>query len=299
MSEDKSQPTTNRIPTLVQYCQRVASLNIESISGLGADISYELASPILDYCSASTLMRIEDASPHLKKDTNLRWKDLCNQDFLIESTKYLNDSSEPASWRVLYEELKELRERKLEEAGSRLRNSRLDEEQRRRERNIKITDRLPPMKRSRLWGAPVQPKTLFQKTKSEASKMQRLRLSQTQQNGLNRIVSNGISAKPSIQFPLAPIASQSANPNPRVVVRAVPARVTNPLSQVKQPTALSQSMPPKNIGSGNGSTSVEFVQGNTNFPYVESTSKLARAIPPRKKSPTSSLFIPKHRTRTS
>jgi len=47
----------------------------------------------------------------------------------------------------------------------------MEADERKREREVKLTDRLPPPKRARGWGAPSQPKTLFQKTKSEATRL--------------------------------------------------------------------------------------------------------------------------------
>ncbi|ESK88032.1 hypothetical protein Moror_10773 [Moniliophthora roreri MCA 2997] len=81
--------------------------------------------------------------------------------------------SSPKSWRKHYYVLREAEAKRLEEIGLRIRSQRLEAEGRKKEREVKFTDRLPPPKRAKTWGAPVQPKTLFQKTRSEASKIQK------------------------------------------------------------------------------------------------------------------------------
>lgn len=80
---------------------------------------------------------------------------------------------------------------RIEHVGSKIRTQRQEADHRKKEKEVKITDRLPPAKRPRTGGCQSlslfffssshrilgnsvsQPKSLFQKTRSEASKIQR------------------------------------------------------------------------------------------------------------------------------
>lgn len=69
----------DRVPTLVQYCQRVAAVHVDgssfphssdlvqqhipAISSLGDELRYELVRPILQRCTVDQLLRLEQASP--------------------------------------------------------------------------------------------------------------------------------------------------------------------------------------------------------------------------------------------
>lgn len=70
----------DRVPTLVQYCQRVAAVHVDgpslrislpsrtdrdipAISSLGEDFRYDLVKPILERCNVDQLLRLEQASP--------------------------------------------------------------------------------------------------------------------------------------------------------------------------------------------------------------------------------------------
>ncbi|KAG6909630.1 hypothetical protein DXG01_016412 [Tephrocybe rancida] len=88
----------------------------------------------------------------------------------------MGPEEDPRSWKDHYFFLKEAEAKRLEEARAKLRNQRLVAEERKKEREVKLTDRLPPPKRQRTgsgWGSSPAPKTLFQKTRSDASKLQR------------------------------------------------------------------------------------------------------------------------------
>ncbi|KAK0451110.1 hypothetical protein EV421DRAFT_1732083 [Armillaria borealis] len=152
--------SATKIPALVAYCQRVAGKHAESIPTLGQELSlrYDLVKPILQQCEPHDLLRLERGS------TNLSIKK-----YSIQLQGYLSgDAPEPESWRDHYFKAEA---KHLEEVGSRLRSQRLEHEQQKKEREVKITDRIPPQKRLRPWSGPSQPKTLMQKTYSSASKL--------------------------------------------------------------------------------------------------------------------------------
>ncbi|KAJ3782354.1 RNA polymerase II transcription factor SIII subunit A-domain-containing protein [Lentinula aff. detonsa] len=163
-----------RIQSLVQLCQRVAGNHIESISSVG-ELPFTLVQPILERCSAEQLLRLEDASPHLKGDTEELWRTLCRRTYSAMMER-LEDGTDtvPDSWRTHFYILREAEARRLEEVGSRIRSQRLEADERKKEREVKFTERLPPPKRQRTgWNMPTQPRTLFQKTRSEASRLQK------------------------------------------------------------------------------------------------------------------------------
>ncbi|KAF9265564.1 hypothetical protein L218DRAFT_146452 [Marasmius fiardii PR-910] len=160
------------VASLVQCCQRVAAKHADSISSLG-DMSYDLVKPILEGCSAETLLRLEKASPHLQEETQEIWRDLCFKNYPVATERYREgESSCPQSWRnhhfVLVREEKE----RFEAVGSKIRTQRLEAAENKKGREVKFIERAPPQKRSR-WNTVQPPKTLFQKTRSEASKLQR------------------------------------------------------------------------------------------------------------------------------
>ncbi|KAL0577933.1 hypothetical protein V5O48_004040 [Marasmius crinis-equi] len=164
--------TLNRgVVSLVHCCQRVAAKHADAISSLG-DMSYDLVKPILEGCSAETLLRLEKASPHLQQDTQEIWRALCFKRFPVPTERYREgESSRPNSWRSHYHALLKEEEQRLEAVGSRIRSQRLEADEGKKGREVKFIDRAPPQKRAR-WG-PQPPKTLFQKTRSEASKIQK------------------------------------------------------------------------------------------------------------------------------
>ncbi|KAJ7085798.1 RNA polymerase II transcription factor SIII subunit A-domain-containing protein [Mycena belliarum] len=162
----------DRVPTLVQYCQRVAAVHVDAISSLGDELRYDLVKPILERCTVDQLIRLEQTSPYLQKDTPEIWKALCFRDYVYAAERYRRgEIQEPESWKDQYFVLVEEEARRIEEVGSKIRRQRLEADERKKEQEIKITTQLPPAKRR--WGAPAPPKTLFQKTKSEASRLQK------------------------------------------------------------------------------------------------------------------------------
>ncbi|KAJ6525715.1 RNA polymerase II transcription factor SIII subunit A-domain-containing protein [Mycena capillaripes] len=160
----------DRVPTLVQYCQRVAAIHVDAISSLGDELRYDLVKPILERCTVDQLLRLEQASPYLKKETPEIWKALCFRTYPTAAERYdRGEIQEPASWKDQYFILVEEEARRIEEVGLKIRRQRQEAEERKKEQEIKITTQVPPGKRR--WGVPVQPKTLFQRTKSEASRL--------------------------------------------------------------------------------------------------------------------------------
>ncbi|KAI0807888.1 RNA polymerase II transcription factor SIII subunit A-domain-containing protein [Fomes fomentarius] len=280
-----------RIPTLVQYCQRVAGAHVDNICSLGGGLRYDLIRPVLENCTPDTLLRFEENDPYIAKDSSDIWKGLLMKEFPIAAHQYeTNAVEEPESWRDELFALRDKERRRLDELSARLKASRQEEEERKKESAIKITDKLPPAKRARPWGGPSQPKTLFQKTKSDTARLQKgvfgTRYSrpafQTQ-----RIISHTASAKP----PPPPSMGSSSS---RVVVKSIPVVQNSPppkqLPKQRTPTRTAtvssgaaspppphSSPPPPPLPSSPPETTPSIVRGSS------------------KKDTVSSLFMPKHR----
>ncbi|KAI0707869.1 RNA polymerase II transcription factor SIII subunit A-domain-containing protein [Earliella scabrosa] len=299
------EPGGRHIPTLVQYCQRVACAHVENICSLGEGLRYDLIRPVLESCTPDTLLRFEQNDPYIAKDTSDIWKGLLWREFPIAAHQYETQAiEEPESWREELFALREQEQQRLEQLSVRLKASRQEEEERKRDSAIKLTDKLPPAKRARQWGAPSQPKTLFQKTKSETARLQKgvfgsryARPSHQTQ----RIVPHTASAKPP-----PPSTSGSAFSGSRVVVRSVP--VTQKPLPPKQPPVT----PTKVATTKPRVSSTVFVAPHAaQSPPVASSPPPAASSPPppssppdnrpaaprttAKKNPGSSLFMPKHR----
>ncbi|KAI1791644.1 RNA polymerase II transcription factor SIII subunit A-domain-containing protein [Ganoderma leucocontextum] len=315
------EPGGRRIPTLVQCCQRVACANVESICSLGEGWRSDLIRPVLEGCTPETLQRFEDADPYIAEDTEDIWKRLFLKEFPIEAHQYeSNAMEEPESWR---DELFALRDReraKLNALSNRLKASRQEEEERKRESAIKLTDKVPPAKRSRPWGAPSQPKTLFQKTKSEAWRLNKgvfgSRITRPAFQ-THRIVPNTASAKPPPPSRAAPSmkgANSSQPSGSRVVVRSVPVvqkpepapSKQVPLSQTKSASAtpiaaydvlsMPAPHPPSKASTPPPCSPPETIWSP--LPQPQTLSPEARSLSartPGKKNPGASLFMPKHR----
>ncbi|KAI0685666.1 RNA polymerase II transcription factor SIII subunit A-domain-containing protein [Cytidiella melzeri] len=174
MASRSARATTSRIPSLVNICQRVASAHLESMSSLGENMPIDLVRPILQNCSAEVLVRFEDANPELCTETSDMWKALCFRTFSLAAERHFTADS-PECWREAYFRLQELEKERLDAVAARLRLKREEERKRKEDTQIKLTDRMPPVKRTRgsTWGTPTQPKTLFQKTRLGAAKIQK------------------------------------------------------------------------------------------------------------------------------
>ncbi|KAJ7510143.1 RNA polymerase II transcription factor SIII subunit A-domain-containing protein [Mycena galericulata] len=234
----------DRVPTLVQYCQRVAAVHVDAISSLGDELRYDLVKPILERCTVDQLLRLEQASPYLQKDTPEIWKELCFRTYPPAAERYrLGEILEPDSWKDQYFVLVEEEARRIEEVGSRIRRQRLEADERKKEQEIKITTQQPQGKRR--WGVPVQPKTLFQKTKSEASRLQKNMYAKPMLPPMPISGKNYRVLPPDHSVLLPP--SQSGMASSRVTVNTVVHRVSAPGSS---PASVSRTFkPPATVSS--------------------------------------------------
>lgn len=308
----------NRVPTLVQLCQRVASSCIDSIATLGDDLSYPLVKPILERCTAEQLFVLEDSSPHLFNETPEIWMQICIRKYPTAVEKYLDDDLlEPRPWRERYQVLTREEEHRFERLGSKLKAQRIEAEERKKEREVKLTDRVPPLRRPKAggWSVPLQPKTLIQKTLSEASKIQKAMYQSRMFPPMNGGKAHRVLSKPSCTL----TSSTSADFN-RVSVNTVPKRaIPGPSNRVTPPQAPSSSLTPQQSYDNNSQTTspgfalvptvvvsdaTTATQKQSNTPPKKlptaspSTSTDARPMkpaPPLRKDPMASLFVPKHR----
>ncbi|KAI6127778.1 hypothetical protein EDD16DRAFT_1699802 [Pisolithus croceorrhizus] len=290
--ESEGQP--RRIPTLGTYCQRVLSVHADALSCLGDDIRYDLIKPVLECCSAESLLRLEHSSPleYLQENTSDLWKRLCFKTYpLLVEQLARNGEFRPDSWREQFFFLREAEAHRLEEVTSKLRSQRMEAAERKKEREVKLTDRLPPAKRART--SATQHNTLFQKAKKEVKSRTALYTT--------RILPPMVHGKTYRVLPSAP----SARP-PTASLSRTSKVCTDKAGATRLPSAsitLSTCTP----GPGDGShLSTESPLSNSSAPspsvspfLVPSTQTHAEArilrpsIP--KKDPTASLFMPKHR----
>ncbi|KZT09724.1 uncharacterized protein LAESUDRAFT_646941 [Laetiporus sulphureus 93-53] len=299
--------STRRLPSLVQHCQRVAATYVDSICSFDGSIRYGLIKPILESCSPETLLRLEDESPHLREDTEEIWKQLCHRSYPVAAEQYQSDpSEEPQSWRHVYFALRGMETKRFEELGTRLRAIRKEEAERKKGSQIKITDRLPPAKRVRSWGT-YQPKTLIQKTRWEAARMQKgiysspmfpapkNYRSSTSASGSIPLCSPATSrsSKASISTPSSSDCGSDQQPGSRVTVTSVTVR--------RRPSAMTveSSLRPTTNTISTSPTVVDCTaHDNTLTPVTSSPrgdSRPALVKSNMKKDPLSSLFMPKHR----
>ncbi|KIK59590.1 hypothetical protein GYMLUDRAFT_60129 [Collybiopsis luxurians FD-317 M1] len=333
--DNEGSGSSRRIQSLVQLCQRVAGNHIESISSLG-ELPFNLVRPILERCSAEQLLRVEDSSPHLKRDSEgmspgrfipaaaQLWKTLCLRTFPALLERHNDDTDAvPNFWRDHFFVLREAEAKRFEEIGLRIRSQRREADERKKEREVKLTDRLPPPKRQRtgcrlaiyscchsVGNMPAQPKTLFQKTRSEASKLQKnmynARMIPPMPKGKDYVPSGRISGGTILSPPHSNYAS-------RVTVNTVIRRPTG--STASSGTSVSLQTEPKKIpsvpesitsapskshpflSSSNSAqpTSKKDLPPNPQSPPSSPEKLLARPLPVVKKDPMASLFVPKHR----
>jgi len=275
MSSEIDSPC-GRIRSLKHYCRRVATAHVDGIVSLGDSVPYELVRPILESCVADNLRRLEDATPHLRAYTNDLWRGHCTREYQVETEEYCSGSlAPPKSWRVLFFDLRARKEKRLEEISARMKTQRLEAEEGKRQKEIKIIDRVPPMKRARGWSSAPQQKSLFQKTRSEASKIRRAVYEPRMRPPM-----------PTAQVNRQRIRDVSASSSPskpasgtRVVVRPV---VRRP-SPAALPASTVSEKKPSNLDQDTGQRS---------HPLEP---RLKQPSPSAKKEPTCSLFMPKHR----
>jgi elongin-A len=223
--------------------------------------------------------------------------------------------------------LKREEESRFERLGSKLKAQRLEAEERKKEREVKLTDRVPPPKRPRsggcksrlpgictvinrstslvhaLGGAPTQPKTLLQKTLSEASKIQKAmynsRSIPPMANGKSyRVLAKGTC--PIIPEPKSIVSN-------RVCVNTVHKRlVCGPSGTSKIPASLPQ--PPSNRnptplsqashGPVHSHTTLKTAVPKPNTLATSNAphdGRPMRTVTSVKKDPMAALFVPKHR----
>lgn len=159
-----------------------------------------------------------------------------------------------------------------------MKTERLEEEERKRQKGIKITDRLPPMKRARGWSSAPQHKSLFQKTRSEASKIQRTMFEPRMRPPM-----------PTVQAYRQRIrdVSESSSPSKpgsgtRVIVRPVVHRPSPTAQPASTAPAKKPSTPDQNTGQ------------QRSHP-LEPVPRQKWSSLSAKKEPACSLFMPKHR----
>ncbi|KAI6028495.1 RNA polymerase II transcription factor SIII subunit A-domain-containing protein [Pisolithus orientalis] len=287
LSESEGQ--SRRIPTLASYCQRVLSAHADALSCLGDDIRYDLIKPVLECCSAETLLRLEQSSPYLQENTSDLWERLCFKTYpLLVEQLARNGELRPESWREQFFLLREAEAHRLEEVSSKLRNQRMEAAERKKEREVKLTDRLPPAKRART--SVTQPKSLFQKAKNEVKFRKALYTT--------RILPPMVHGKTYRVLPSAPNAKPlmaSSSRTPKICIGRTGA--TGPPSAS---TKLATSVP---VSTEEPQLSAEPLPAEHSAPVspLSTLSSLtpaeARTLKPpiQKKDPMASLFMPKHR----
>ncbi|KZT26590.1 hypothetical protein NEOLEDRAFT_1241043 [Neolentinus lepideus HHB14362 ss-1] len=281
MLSDNDQQPCRRILSLVHYCQRVASNHVDSISTLG-DLRYDLIKPILGGCTPETLVRLEEASPHIQDETSDIWRQLCFRKHNGQCVERYTDE-EPDSWRDQFFLLEEEQAKRLEEVGSRIRSQRQQAEERKKESRIKITDRLPPSKRTRTWG-PSQPKTLFQKTKSSASRIQKSMYGPPMLPPMPSAKTYRVLPTPSRSSLLPAPTSTSGTPRITVTVVRRPSTSSVPATGISPTNSAPVSHP---------SVPTSPPPTSSSLPARTETARTVK--PTSKKDPMSNLFMPKHR----
>ncbi|KAF9059530.1 RNA polymerase II transcription factor SIII subunit A-domain-containing protein [Rhodocollybia butyracea] len=296
-SETEASGSNRHVQSLVHICHRVAAQHIDLISSLG-DLPYSLVQPILERCTAEQLLRVEAASPHLKKDSDELWKALIIDTYPAMADKCEDGSDgRPGFWRAQFFILREAEAKRLEEAASLLRSKKAKADEHKKKREIKVIDSMPPPKRQRTgsgWNTSPQPKTLFQKTKSEASKLQKniyhTRMIPPMPKGNDYRLTGNISGSSKLPIPQS---SYSSRVTVNTVTRRPSLKSTESLSESTEPTIPSSNtstLPPFPSGTEGQPTSKEPV-----IPLSPPLAEKKKTFPISKKDPMSSLFVPKHR----
>ncbi|KAI0341650.1 hypothetical protein BDW22DRAFT_1358482 [Trametopsis cervina] len=267
---------TRAVPSLVQICQRVASAHVENMSSLGDNIRIDLVRPILQNCPAEALVRLENATPEICCETPEMWKALCFRSFpLLAQQQY--STEQPESWREAYFNLRDFEKHRLDAVAAKLLVKRQEERKRKEDAQIKFTDKLPPPKRTRgsSWGTS-QPKTLFQKTRSDAAKFHKgiygaRTITPAQAMKANRLPAGPSNVRssqgPERALPPTDTSSFGSTTGTRVTVTSIPKR--------RGPTS-----PEMSIASKPGSTS-----SNAQFSSFLTSSPSIRAGPSHKPFP--------------
>ncbi|QRW14439.1 hypothetical protein RhiLY_13438 [Ceratobasidium sp. AG-Ba] len=135
---------------------------------------FRVIRPVLDKCKAQKLFELEQASPHLKNDTQVIWKKRCLDEFIDVRQSYESGSmEEPRSWRKRYFTAQDERERKISDSASRLRGMYQQGESSKRGRQTIYTTKAPPPKRGRFGSFGIsKPRTLIDKARQDTKKIQ-------------------------------------------------------------------------------------------------------------------------------
>ncbi|ETW86141.1 hypothetical protein HETIRDRAFT_407870 [Heterobasidion irregulare TC 32-1] len=286
---DMGDTSARKIPTLVQYCQRVAASHVNEIESLGEDVRYDLVRPVLEHCSADTLLRLENSTPNLDLETDELWKYQCMRAYPAYAHRYSTGVlAAPPSWKEHFSTLREQEAKRFEEIGSRIRNARMEEQERKREREIKFTDNIPPAKRARGWNVAPPRKTLFQQTKTEASKIQKSVFGPAMRPPM--IAAKSYCCISPITIAKPPLSSPPPPSGSRVVVRHVVQR------RPSHPDTSSLSASGSSVTQKLGSNVVTGQTPTVSPPiFTSPPPRPPKSISTTKKDAMSALFMPKHR----
>nr|GAT51084.1 predicted protein [Mycena chlorophos] len=288
----------SRVPTLVSLCQRVAAVHVDCISSLGDELSFHLVKPILERCSVDQLLRLEQASPHLQRDTPEIWRKLCFSTYPTAGERYeRGEMPEPESWRDQYYALVEEEARRIEEVGNKLRRQRQEADERKKEQEVKFTTQVPAGKRK--WGVAAPPKTLFQQAKSNATRLQKNMYSKPM---LPPMPSAGkayrvLPANNTALLPASSNAGSSSRVTVTTVIHKVPASSPTPSTPAaNKPTLQSRpSAPPIFTKPTTNPSSADEPPLKRLRPNPDSQSLPPMRKPAAKRNPAASLFIPRNR----
>ncbi|KAL5533274.1 hypothetical protein ACEPAF_5050 [Sanghuangporus sanghuang] len=176
---------------------------------------------------------IASPNPHPYSFTEL-WKEICIRSYPLIVDQKLNPAyEEPESWRDEFFRIKGEQDKRFEDAANRIRNQRIGAEELKRKRQAKLTDRVIPPKRPRSNG-PATPQTLLQKTRREATKIQKSVFGPRNLPSLAPGNSSGFRSK--VDVANAKLSQKGSN---SVLVNTITARVSGGLSS--KPSQLSPS----------------------------------------------------------
>jgi len=237
---------------------------------------------------------------HLQQATPELWKELCFRECRLTAVgRYSVDDvpQDPDSWRARCLLLKVVEEKLLEEARSKLRSKFMKAVENKKEREVKYTDRVPPPKRARTgWNTNVPAKTLFQKTRSDASKLQKNIYNARFLPPMPTAKNYGQVAAP--QMALQPSSSSRVTVNTVIKTRPVIRSVTSDTtaqSSSSSSSATSPTIPQKPLitsSSSNPPTPTLMTVTVSESPPIAKSPSTNKSI---KKDPMASLFVPKRK----
>ncbi|KAI0020998.1 RNA polymerase II transcription factor SIII subunit A-domain-containing protein [Xylariomycetidae sp. FL0641] len=111
------------VKSLVELCTIVCIQNIKDITDVGG-APYMVLRPILmKIDNAKQLRQIEEASPHLERDTGECWQRLIGREFRALSEKHKFEPRNPRSWHKVYEKYKRMDDEQKAEAQAKLKQA--------------------------------------------------------------------------------------------------------------------------------------------------------------------------------